>query len=152
MQGIRYYTNTHPLYKNGIEVEFNFNGLPYLKASNVIQAFSTNKFFEWLEFGWISSSKKKVITIDSIKKAVCNYELISTETVFKKTRQREVVEARQIIQYFAKEYKLGSLSAIGFATGHKDHATVIHSHRTIAGHINIYPEWRKRILDIKDRL
>ena len=152
IEPIRYYTNTHPLHRDGIEILFHFNGLPYVKVDDIIQTFSLNKFFEWLDNNYINTVKRKEITIERITKAVCDYTMINKDAVFKKTRKREVVQARQTIQYLAKVLTKLSLSYIGSNTGEKDHATVLHSYKTIGNLVDVYPEWRKTIYDIREQL
>jgi hypothetical protein len=152
IEPIRYYTNTHPLYRDGIEILFHFNGLPYVKVDDLIQTFSFNKFFEWIECKYINTVKRKEITIERITKAVCDYTLINKDVVFKKTRKREILQARQTIQYLSKLLTKKSLSHIGQNTGLKDHATVLHSYKTISDLLDIYPSWRKMIYDIREQL
>lgn len=57
---------------------------------------------------------------------------ISKEDILGKSRKREIVEARQLTQYFIRTTcpKL-SLEAIGELTGGKDHATVLHSCKSV---------------------
>lgn len=68
---------------------------------------------------------------DKIESLVCNYVGVDPDELKHKTRKREVVEARQLCHYIAKSKGLGSLSSIGFRFGRKDHATVLHSIRTV---------------------
>jgi hypothetical protein len=46
--------------------------------------------------------------------------------------------ARQLCMYFAKEYKLGTLDAIGQFYGERDHATVIHADKIVKNDISLY--------------
>lgn len=67
-----------------------------------------------------------------VESLVCNYVGIEPKEIKNKTRKHEVVEARQLCHYIAKSKGLGSLSSIGFRFGRKDHATVLHSIRTVS--------------------
>jgi chromosomal replication initiation ATPase DnaA len=49
----------------------------------------------------------------------------------KKTRKREILQCRQYLQWYVKSVSKLSLSQIGAITGGKDHATVLHSKRTV---------------------
>ncbi|MBO4741468.1 MAG: chromosomal replication initiator protein DnaA, partial [Bacteroidales bacterium] len=67
------------------------------------------------------------ITIDYIQKVVCDYFNLSVESLQSRTRKREIVQARQLAMYFAKQYTKSPLSMIGLQCGNKDHATVLHA-------------------------
>ncbi len=57
-------------------------------------------------------------------------------TIHRKTRKREIVQARQMAMKFSKIYTKNSLAGIGAAIGKKDHATVLHALKTIANLID----------------
>lgn len=57
---------------------------------------------------------------------VCSICEVEPNEVFGKSRKREVVMARQIFGYFARNYLGMRLVAIGEFLGGKDHTTVIH--------------------------
>ena len=63
---------------------------------------------------------------------VCEAMGTSQADFFTSTRKRNVVQARQLSMYFAKKYTKASLNVIGEQCGGKDHATVIHSLKTVA--------------------
>jgi chromosomal replication initiator protein len=71
------------------------------------------------------------VSIDYIQKVVCDYFELPIELMKSKTRKREVVQARQIAMYFAKNYTKSSLATIGAHCGGKDHATVLHACKTV---------------------
>jgi chromosomal replication initiator protein len=48
-----------------------------------------------------------------------------------KTRKQEVVIARQVAMYLAKELTNCSLKTIGLNFGGRDHSTVIHAYQTV---------------------
>ena len=62
---------------------------------------------------------------------------IPEHKVFSNTKKEEVKEARQMVQYFLKEYTDFSLAKIGNETGGKNHATILHSHKVIQGFIDL---------------
>ena len=72
-----------------------------------------------------------MIDFESILLVIENGEGISRDDMFKKTRKREILFSRQLVQYFCKVFNLSSLATIGKKTGDKDHATVLHSYKTI---------------------
>jgi len=71
------------------------------------------------------------VNIDYIQKYVSNYFSVSIELLKAKTRKREIVVARQVAMYLAKEYTNMSLKSIGYHFGSRDHSTVIHAISTV---------------------
>jgi chromosomal replication initiator protein len=67
------------------------------------------------------------LTIEQIQKVVCEYFDIPIDLIRAKTRKQEVVLARQIAMYIAKEMTNSSLKTIGIHFGGRDHSTVIHA-------------------------
>ena len=76
-------------------------------------------------------STAREVSIDYIQKVVCDYFDLPIDLMKSKTRKREVVQARQIAMYFAKNMTKSSLATIGLHCGGKDHATVLHACRTV---------------------
>ena len=70
--------------------------------------------------------KKNSITYTEIITAVTNYYEISYDSVFTKSRKKEVVQTRQVIMFILREYFDYSYSDIGKKMK-RDHTTVIHS-------------------------
>ena len=54
-------------------------------------------------------STRREISIDYIQKVVCNYFSMPVDLLGSKTRKREIVQARQIAMYFAKNMTKASL-------------------------------------------
>ena len=71
------------------------------------------------------------ISIDYIQKLVCDYFDMPDDSLKSKTRKREVVQARQIAMFFAKDMTKSSLKTIGTFFGNRDHSTVIHAVQTV---------------------
>ena len=71
------------------------------------------------------------ITIEGIQRSVCEFFDIPEDLIRAKTRKQEVVSARQIAMYLAKELTNCSLKTIGLHFGGRDHSTVIHSYQTV---------------------
>ena len=78
------------------------------------------------------NNSNREITISYIISMVCEAMGTSQADFFTSTRKRNVVQARQLSMYFAKKYTKASLNVIGEQCGGKDHATVIHSLKTVA--------------------
>ena len=76
---------------------------------------------------------------------ICYGEGITPDEVKIKTRKAEIVFARQLIMYFSMKFKVGTQGFIGNLTGGKDHATVIHSIKTINNYIETDKKKRFKI-------
>ncbi len=73
----------------------------------------------------------KEITVDYIQKLVADHFDLGVEKLQGKTRKRQVVIARQLSMYLAKNLTDKSLKAIGENFGGRDHSTVIYSCKTV---------------------
>jgi len=69
--------------------------------------------------------------IDTIVKAVVYHYGIAEDLIFIKTRKKEVREPRQIIHSLSYVFTTNTLEAVGYNVGKLDHATVLHSIRTV---------------------
>lgn len=84
---------------------------------------------------------KNKISIDKVIKVVSNCTNIKYELIIKRSRKREIIRARQLLQYFLydiKQLKL-SLAEIGILTSDSspyNHATVLHNIEVIENDIN----------------
>ncbi|MFO7869057.1 MAG: chromosomal replication initiator protein DnaA [Bacteroidales bacterium] len=91
------------------------------------------------------------ISIDFIKKTVCEYFSIPLDELKSKTRKREIVQSRQVAMYFAKTFTKNSLATIGAQIGGKDHATVLHACKTINNLVETDKRFKRYISDIEKR-
>ncbi len=73
----------------------------------------------------------KEVTIEQIRKIVCDYLNIDEEVFDSPKRTRDVAQARQIAMYLCKQHTKSPLSAIGAAIGGKNHATVLHACKAV---------------------
>lgn len=73
----------------------------------------------------------KEVSVENIKALVAAHFNIPVEKLQSKTRLRDVVVARQLSMYLAKNYTNDSLKAIGASFGGRDHSTVLHSLKTV---------------------
>lgn len=96
-------------------------------------------------------SSQQDISIDFIKKTVCDYFNIAPEQLKSKTRKREIVQSRQIAMYFAKNYTKNSLASIGSQIGGKDHATVLHAYKTVNNLMETDKRFKRYIDDLEKR-
>tara|TARA_Y100000782_G_scaffold115243_1_gene156172 strand:+ start:1935 stop:3365 length:1431 start_codon:yes stop_codon:yes gene_type:complete len=92
------------------------------------------------------------VSIDYIQKVVCDYFNLPIELLKSKTRKREVVQARQIAMYFAKQMTKASLASIGAHCGGKDHATVLHACKTVNNLMETDKRFRGYIDDLDKKI
>lgn len=92
------------------------------------------------------------ISIDYIQKVVSDYFDMPIELMKSKTRKREVVQARQIAMFYAKNMTKASLATIGAQCGGKDHATVLHAYRTVNNLIETDKQFRGYIADLDKKI
>jgi chromosomal replication initiator protein len=79
---------------------------------------------------------------DVIIQAVVNYYCIDPELLYKRTRLRRVVAARQMVMYILRERTTLSLDQIG-KIFNRDHTTVIHACKMIEDRTRLYEEERE---------
>jgi chromosomal replication initiator protein len=78
-----------------------------------------------------SVKPKKMVPVENIIKTVANYYNIEPESIYKKTRKKEIVKPRQLIMYLLREDYNMPYPTIGQKLGGRDHTTVIHSYEKI---------------------
>lgn len=90
-------------------------------------------------------NKQKEISIEAVVDEIEVYFIMFPDDIYKKTRKREIVQARQLAMFFSKKYvkfyyiikdkvefrRKITLEYIGEKIGGKDHATVLHAFKTV---------------------
>ncbi|MBU1557742.1 chromosomal replication initiator protein DnaA, partial [Patescibacteria group bacterium] len=74
-----------------------------------------------------NTKPKKSVSVKEVVKIVSNFYNIDEESIYEKTRRKEVVKPRQIIMYVLRSDFGVSYPSIGEKLGGRDHTTVIHS-------------------------
>ena len=97
-------------------------------------------------------NETKAVTIDDILKVVCKHFDLEPSAIHTKSRKREVVQARQIAMYLAKNYTDFSTSKIGKFIGNKDHATVLHACKTVKGQLEVDKSFQAEVQEIESLL
>ncbi|MBC7388259.1 MAG: chromosomal replication initiator protein DnaA [Opitutaceae bacterium] len=92
------------------------------------------------------------VNIDYIQKSIAEYFDLSLEQLVDKTRKKEVVVARQLGMFFAKEYTNLSLQTIGQHFGKRDHSTVIHAINCVNDLIETDRKFKKSYQDLQKKL
>ena len=91
------------------------------------------------------------VNLDFIQKTVAEYFEVSVESLKAKTRKKEIVTARQVAMYFAKEFTSHSLKSIGYHFGGRDHSTVIHSVQTVSDLIDTDKKFKASIQELQKK-
>lgn len=102
--------------------------------------------------GVSNAPSSRTLTIDDIKKEVSAYYNIDQALLSAKTRKHEVVLARQMCMYLAKQLTQTSLKSIGMHFGGRDHTTVLHSCQQILNYIDTDKKVRQDVEFLKKAL
>ncbi len=100
---------------------------------------------------FIKTSSRE-ITIETIQKMVCDYFNLPYERLLQKTRKREIVQARQITMFLAKQFTKNSLKTIGEHFGGRDHTTVIHSCQTVKDLMDTDGLFRESVVELQQKV
>lgn len=100
---------------------------------------------------FIKNSSKE-ISMEFIQKLVCDYFEVPVDMVKSKIRKREIVQARQISMYLAKNHTKTSLKSIGAFFGGRDHSTVIYACQTVEDLIETDKKFKSYVQDIQKKL
>jgi chromosomal replication initiator protein len=92
------------------------------------------------------------ISIEMIQRTVCEYFTLPEDLLRAKTRKQEIVNARQIAMYLAKELTNSSLKTIGLHFGGRDHSTVIHAYQSVEDQMRIDTKYQATVAQLKRRL
>lgn len=97
-------------------------------------------------------SQMLVIPIDKIQTEVGNFYGVSVKELKGTRRVQNIVLARQVAMYLARELTDNSLPKIGKEFGGKDHTTVIHAHAKIKSLIDEDDNLRLEVEAIKKKI
>jgi chromosomal replication initiator protein len=98
------------------------------------------------------NTTKKELSIDEIKKIVCEFFELTPDKLLSNTRKREIVLSRQIAMYLSKNHTKYSSAQIGDQIGGKDHTTVLHAWKTVKNLIETNKAFKKTMDDLETRL
>ncbi len=92
------------------------------------------------------------LSVEQIQRVVCEYLKIPEDLVRARTRKREIVQARQVAMFFAKQLTKHSLKTIGLHFGGRDHSTVIHAVQSVSDQIDTDPSFREMVSAVRKKL
>ena len=94
----------------------------------------------------------KEITVDFIKQMVADHFNLPIDKLAAETRKRQIVIARQLSMYLAKNMTNSSLKAIGDQFGGRDHSTVIHSCRAVQDLMDTDVIFKDTVSDLEKKI
>ena len=87
----------------------------------------------------------KLVTVEQIQKRVAENYNFSEEVLCSKKKTQEVVLARQVAMYLARNLTNSSLKTIGLKFGGRDHSTVIYACTQISETLKSDPDFKRKI-------
>src|SRR3989344_1638105 len=96
-----------------------------------------------------SIKNKKSLSYKEVVKIISDFYKIEEESIYEKTRKKEIIKPRQIIMYILREDFSISYPSIGEKLGGRDHTTVIHSCEKIKREIKTDMLLLKEIQEIR---
>jgi chromosomal replication initiator protein len=94
------------------------------------------------------TSPVRAATIADAMNVSCEHYRVTIDQLKSKRRTQDLVLARQVAMYLAREKVGVSLNQIGRAFGNRDHTTVLHACHKIKGLIDEDPRFRGTIKDL----
>lgn len=96
-----------------------------------------------------SIKQKKLLSYKEVVKIISDFYKIEEESIYQKTRRKEIIKPRQIIMYILREDFSISYPSIGEKLGGRDHTTVIHSCEKIKKEVKVDSLLLKEIQEIR---
>ncbi len=97
---------------------------------------------------YIKMSHKEV-TVEGIIDEVCVNMNVPKDRILSKERKREIVQARQVAMYLAKQHTQAALASIGLSLGGRNHATVLHACKTVSNMMEMDKNFRHIVEDLE---
>ena len=91
------------------------------------------------------SIQNRQISVENIQKTVADFYKIKVADMYQQAAPGSIARPRQIAMYLAKELTQKSLPEIGELFGGRDHTTVLHAVRKIAGERHKNPELNQQL-------
>ncbi len=100
----------------------------------------------------VETAAERQIPDTAIVEAVSSHFNVPIETIKGRKRDKKTAQARQVTMYLLREESQLGLSAIGKILGGKDHTTVSHGCDRIANQLNVDPQLRRHLINIREAL
>jgi chromosomal replication initiator protein len=96
-----------------------------------------------------SARPKRAVSVKHVIGRIAEFYNIDEDSLYAKTRRREVVRPRQIVMYVLREDFHLSYPAIGTVFGGRDHTTVIHACEKVRGELEEDGELKLQLDEIR---
>ena len=83
---------------------------------------------------------------------VADFYNLSTDDLLSRSRKQEIAKARQVAMYLCRELTDQSYASIGTRFGGRDHSTVIHAYKKIEDRMDVEPDVRDEVQNIRKRV
>ena len=90
----------------------------------------------------------EIVEEDDIIATFAKHFGLEKEIILSKTRKREIVEVRDLIAYFLREYADMSFPAIGKLLGGRDHTTIIYSYNKIDKSLDVKNNFESKFFEL----
>lgn len=98
------------------------------------------------------SQDSKEITVENIKLLVAEYFKVPVEKLHGKTRKRDIVIARQLSMYLAKNFTTNTLKDIGKNFGGRDHTTVLYSVKAVQDLMDTDLVFKDKVVELEKQV
>ena len=98
------------------------------------------------------TQENKTVSVHNIAKLVAEHFDVPLEKLNSKTRKRDIVIARQLSMFLAKNFTESSLKTIGHNFGGKDHSTVIYSIKTVQNLMDTDDVFRDTVEELEKKV
>jgi chromosomal replication initiator protein len=119
--------------------------------ASLIRKALTTEMLEYLLRDTIEQENQTALSIEGIQRMVAEYYDIRLGDMTSKQRPQNIAFPRQVAMYLCRELTEQSLPSIGNAFG-RNHATVLHAHRSVGGKMKKDSGLRQTILSLQQRL
>ena len=100
----------------------------------------------------VVSNVRSPINVEEIQRLVAEFFDIPPDLLRAKTRKQEIVNARQVAMYLAKEMTNCSLKTIGLHFGGRDHSTVIHAYQSVEDQMQVDTKYRETLHLVRKKI
>jgi chromosomal replication initiator protein len=100
----------------------------------------------------IGKPDKNILSIESIMDYTAHLYKVTIDQLRAKTRKKDIVKARQVAMYLAKQLTSHSLVTIGLHFGGRDHSTVIHAVEAVEDLSRTDPAFKQHLASMKRHL
>ncbi|HEY2573824.1 MAG TPA: chromosomal replication initiator protein DnaA [Verrucomicrobiaceae bacterium] len=112
----------------------------------------TPEFLDTMLRDILEEAESRNISIDYIQKVVAEHFDVRLADMTSRRRPKSIAEPRQLAMYLARELTKNSLMDIGDAFGGRDHGTVIHACKVVAGRMAAAEDFRRTVSALVEKV